>query len=320
MKTVHETPRLLLAIFAPMLLAITAGCRSQPPSPQTSSPANPAPVPSAQPSEPGQQHLNPDVEKQRNEEKQQAQSTLDSDAVAAINDTHQAIEDISSGDKQKALDAIENATGKLNILLARNPSTALVPVDVEVAVIDTAPLDGKDVKRLIDGAEAAITLHDLPTARVLLYDLMSELRVRTFNLPLASYPDALREAARLLDAGKNSDASDTLQTALNTLVAVDRVTPIPLILARAAVDAAQQERQSNKSGAQILLEAASNELRRCQELGYIASDAPEYKELNQEISDLRKQLNGSGDTNSLFSRLKSDIEGLLKKLSQKAHR
>jgi hypothetical protein len=320
MKAVHKRPRLLLAIFVPMLLGVAAGCHSQHPTPQTSSPANPAPAASPQRSEPGQQHLNPDVEKQRNEEKQQAQSTLDPEAVAAIHDTHKAIEDISSGDKQKALDAIEDATGKLNILLARNPSTALVPVDVEVAVIDTAPRDDKIVKRLVDGAEAAIALHDLPTARVLLYDLMSELRVRTFNLPLASYPDALKEAARLLDAGKNSDASDTLQTALNTLVVVDHVTPVPLILARAAVLAAQQERQSNKSGAQTLLETASNELRRCQELGYLASDAPEYKELNQEISNLRKQLNGSGDTNSLFSRLKSDIEGLLKKQSQKEHR
>lgn len=320
MNAIHKTSRLLFAIFVATLLGITAGCHSQPPTPQTSPAANPTPAPSPQTNQPSQQHLNPDVEKQRDEEKQQAQSTVDPEALAAINDTHKAIDAISSGDKQKALDAIEDATGKLNILLARNPSTALLPVSVEVEVIDTAPEDSKDVKRLIDGAQAAIALHDLPTARVLLYSLMSELRVRTFNLPLATYPDALKEAARLLDAGKNADASNTLQTALHTLAIVDHVTPIPLILARAAVDAAQEERQSDKAGAQVLLKTASNELKRCEELGYISSDAPEYKALDKEISDLQKQLKGSGDTTSLFARLKSDIEGFLKKQSQKEHR
>ena len=73
-----------------------------------------------------------------------------------------------------------------------------------------------------------MTMHDFPAGRILLYHLTSELRVRTFNLPLATYPDALKQAARLLDEGKNSDASGTLQTALNTLVVIDHVTAIPL--------------------------------------------------------------------------------------------
>jgi len=40
----------------------------------------------------------------------------------------------------------------------------------------------------------------------LLYSLESEIRARTYNLPLATYPLALQEAARLLDQGKNDDA------------------------------------------------------------------------------------------------------------------
>jgi YfdX protein len=321
MRMIPAKPRILLPILLVISASITTGCKSHPPATQSPS-SNPTPSQPAQATPPGQQqqHLNPDVEKQRDEQKQQARDTLNPDAMAAIDDTRKAIDAIASGNKDKAMSAIEDATGKINILLARNPATALLPVDVTVEVIDVAPLDDKDVKRLIAGAEAAVTLHDFPAARLLLYNLTSELRVRTFNLPLASYPDALKQAARLLDEGKNSDASGILQTALNTLVVVDHVTPVPLILAQAAVESAQKIRQSDKATAQVLLTTASNQLKRCEELGYISSDSPDYKSLNNEISDLQKQLKGTANTTALFDRLKADIDGLLKKLSGKEHR
>lgn len=322
MRAIPPIPRILLLILLVISAGITTtGCKSHPPATQNPSPSNPTPSQAASATPPGQQqHLNPEVEKQRDEQNQQAQGTLNPDAMAAIADTRKAIDAIASGDKDRAMSAIEDATGKINILLARNPATALLPVDVTVEVIDVAPLDDKDVKRLIAAAEAAVALHDFPAGRLVLYNLTSELRVRTFNLPLASYPDALKQAARLLDEGKNSDASTILQTALNTLVVVDHVTPIPLILAQAAVGSAQNIRQSDKATAQALLTVASNQLKRCEELGYISSDSPDYKSLNHEISDLQKQLKGTANTTALFERLKADIAGLLKKLSGKEHR
>jgi hypothetical protein len=321
MRVIPAIPRILLLITLLISAGIAAGCNSHPAATQNPRPSNPTPAqpaPAASPSQ--QQHLNPDVEKQRDEQKQQAQGTLNPGAMTAIDDTRKAIDAIASGDKDKAMSAIEDATGKINILLARNPTTALLPVDVTVEVIDVAPLDDKDVKRLIAAAEAAVALHDFPAARLMLYNLTSELRVRTFNLPLASYPDALKQAARLLDEGKNSDASGILQTALNTLAVVDHVTPVPLILAQAAVGTAQKIRQSDKATAQALLTAASNQLKRCEELGYISGDSRDYKSLNKEISDLQKQLKGTANTTALFEHLKADIAGLLEKLSGKEHR
>lgn len=321
MRVIPAVPRILFPILLAIFGGVVAGCNSHPSATQNP-PSNPAPsqpAPSTPP--PGQQqHLNPDVEKQRDEQKQQAQGNLNLDAVAAIDETQKAIDAIASGNKDKAMSAIEDATGKINILLARNPSTALLPVDVTVDVTDVAPLDDTDVKRLVAAAEAAVALHDFPAGRILLYHLTSELRVRTFNLPLATYPDALKQAARLLDEGKNSDASGTLQTALNTLVVIDHVTAIPLILAQAAVASAQDVQQSDRATAQVLLTTASNQLKRCEELGYISSDSPDYKSLNKEISDLQKQLKGTADTASLFERLKADIADILKKLSGKEHR
>jgi hypothetical protein len=127
-----------------------------------------------------EQQARPDLDKWRNEAEQQALKTLDKDAIAAIEQTVQAIDSI-------------------NIVLAPNPELALIPVSVEALIIDTAPRDIHDIEKLADAADKAILVDDFPTTRALIGALRSEVRVRTYNLPLGIYPTALQEAARLLD-------------------------------------------------------------------------------------------------------------------------
>ena len=258
----------------------------------------------------------PAVEEQRKQAQQEAQKSLDQDAVAAVEETQKAIDAIGANKTDEALAAIERATGKLNILLARNPSTALLPVDFQVSVIDTAPHDHEAILDLAKDASRAVDDRDFPAARVVLHNLMSEIRVRTFTLPLATYPAALQQAARLLDQKKNQEARDVLLTALNTLVAVDRVTPIPILVAREAVSQAQSEGQKDKAHAQRLLEVARNELLRSRELGYAGRD-PEYAALNDQISNLEKQLKGNGgDLSAVYARLKDRLSAFLKRQSE----
>jgi hypothetical protein len=218
-----------------------------------------------------------------------------------------------------AMQAIEQATGKINVLLARDPATGLIPVSVRVEVIDTAPNDTKTIKDLARQVSAAIAAKDYPAARVVLYALASEIRVRTYNLPLGTYPDALKEAARLLDQKKNDDASNVLLTALNTLLAVDRVTPLPLVFAREALDAAKGQSQSDKAAAQTLVQAAKNEIERAKELGY-AAQAPEYVDLDADVSTLERQLKGSSDAGSVFAKLEDKLSAFLKRQSQQERR
>ena len=266
-----------------------------------------------------EEQTRPEVEKERQSAQEQANQALDQDAIAAINQTQYAIKAISQNKKNDALAAIEAATGKINILLARNAKAALIPVASEVEVIDAAPLDEKAVQALDDAVSEAVKNKNYPTARLLLYSLESEIRTRTYNLPLASYPLALQEAARLLDQGKNDDASKVLGTALNTLVAVDKVTPIPLVLARAAIAVAEEERQKDKNAAQKLLATAKDQLHRCQELGY-AANASEYSMLNTSIAQLDKELKGNGDTTSLFAKLKDELSPLFNRQSTQERR
>src|SRR5438309_4115326 len=125
-----------------------------------------------------EQQARPEVEQQRNETEQNAKSSLDKDAVAAVEQTQKAVDAISAGKTDEALAAIEQATGKINVLLARNPANGLVPLDSEVDVIDTAPQDTHAILEIAQDASVALDAKNYPTARALLYGLMSEIRVR----------------------------------------------------------------------------------------------------------------------------------------------
>jgi hypothetical protein len=261
----------------------------------------------------------PDVEKRRLEAETEAKRTLDQDAIAAVDETEKAIAAIASGNTDEALTAIERATGKINVLTARDPATALLPVRLDVEAIDLAPVDPAEIKKLSDAAESAVGKGDFPQVRTILQHLISEIRVRTFNLPLASYPSALKEAARLLDQKRNDEAAAVLVTAVNTLVMIDHVTPLPVVFAEAAVIAAQGVSATDKDAAQKILPIAKQELDRAKLLGYAAND-PEYLALNNAISDLEKQLKGNSDTASAFTKLKDKISSFLHRQSDSEKR
>ena len=262
-----------------------------------------------------EQQARPELEQSRKEAEQQARKLLDKDAAGAIEQTVKAIDSIAKGDTADALRAIQEATGRIDILLARNPELALVPVEVESLIIDAAPRDLEKIKELADAADGAISLNDLPEARALLGTLRSELRVRTYHLPLGMYPAALKEAARLLDQNRES-AGKALLSAVNTLVTVDQVTPIPLLGAQEAIKQAQSRAQEDKNAAQEFLEIAQFELNRAKALGYAGLD-PEYTALKDDISNIKKQLKAKEDTASGFSRLKARLEAFLKLQSER---
>lgn len=113
-----------------------------------------------------QAQARPEIEQQRRQAEQQAQQSLDRDAAASLEETQRAIKAIADAKTDEALAAIERASGKINVLLGRSPSTALIPVEVEVVVIDAAPRDVKAIRDVAKAAERAIKDRDYPQARV----------------------------------------------------------------------------------------------------------------------------------------------------------
>jgi hypothetical protein len=252
----------------------------------------------------------PALEKERKQAEQEATKDLDSEASAAVDQTLEAVESLTHKEASRAVEAIERAIGKIDLVLARMPSDALIPVDVEVEIIDRAPQDADSILQI--SGEAFLAVDDMlfPTARRLLRALMSEIRIRTFNVPLATFPAALKNAARLLDQGKEQEAATLLMTALGTLVAIDSAVPIPLLIVRAAINEAQTKAEADKNGAHELLTIAKSQLERARLLRYAGRDLA-YTEMKEEIAKLQKQLKRGEEATSVFAKLKEKLSGLL---------
>lgn len=301
----------ILALAIAVGLAFTGAAYAQTPE-KAPSAASSQPAQNA-PASPGVRN----AEQQRQEAERSALGEINQDAAAVIRETRNALDAIAKNDKAGAIAALERATGKVNILLARNPATALVPESVEVVLQDTAPKDRTAITAETDAVLAAINRRDYGLARVLLDSLRSEIRVRTSNVPLATYPAALREAARLLETGKNEDAAETLRAALSTVVIVDRAIALPLIRAAQAIEAAQSLGARQKPEALRHLAAARAELEQAQALGYLEAD--KGAGLVSQIAALETQVQRNQNTSAAFAKLRTDL-GILSQEQSQAQR
>ena len=301
----------LLAIV--ILFFGVAGCGKNPQASSTPNASSPARAENDN-QNPSQEDVRPDIEQRRQQAQEEAQKTIDQEAAGAIEETKNVVKAIADNRIVDAFAGIERVNGTINVLLARYPAAAQIPVAAEVDVIDLAPTDRKSISNIVTAVNAAILEQDCPSARVLLHGLTSELRVRTYDMLLATYPNALRNAARLLDQHKTKEASDVLITALNTLTVVDRVDPLPLLIAQKEINKAESLGDKDKDAALNLLADSRMQLERARALGYAGKD-PEYDALNKSISDLQNQLKGNGSPLQAFTDLREKLSAFFKKQS-----
>jgi hypothetical protein len=235
------------------------------------------------------------------------------DAGAAIDETKKALQALDKKDTATALKALEAATGKLELILAREPDLALAPVAVDVMTYDLlASID--TVKAIIHDAEDYLEDGEVQKARPLLANLASEIVIETTSIPLATYPDAIKDITPLIDAGKIDEARAGLQAALNTLVVTDEVIPLPILRADRLLDSAEalaenEERtvEDNKTLVDQLT-AVRGQLKLAEALGYGTKEsfAPMYEQLVR-IED--KTAGGKGGK-GWFEKIKAQLSEL----------
>lgn len=223
-----------------------------------------------------------------------ADSTVVAEAFMAVAETQRALQALDRSDKEAAIAALERATGKLEILLARRPELGLVPLDARVSIVDLQS-DIETVERIIEEAEELMDDGKVQAARRLLRDLESELKVTTINLPLSTYPDAIKEAVRKLEEADTTAARRLLETALTTLVVEEESIPLPLINAEAMVEGAQQLVAENQLDMAIsMLADARYQLRLAEALGYGEHDE-EFEAIREDIRTIEKQIEDKED-------------------------
>ncbi len=204
---------------------------------------------------------------------EEKRKTLLGDATGAIQDTQAALKHLDESKPKEAMAALERATGKLDIILARDPKLELAPAAVGVVTYDVqGGLDA--VKKVRHQAEDFIADGRLQEARRLLKNLASETVISVTNIPLATYPDAIKSAVKLIDQNKKDEAKRVLQTALNTQVVTDTVIPLPVVKAQEALKSAESlaEKKNRTKDDNDRLKASMDQAREhlefAQALGY----------------------------------------------------
>ena len=140
-------------------------------------------------------------------------------------------------------------------------------------------------------------------------ELASEHVISVTNIPLATYPLALKQAAALIHAGRTGEAVATLETALGTLVIERTIIPLPLLRAEALLDEARplaekpQRSAAENDRLRRLLAAARRQIELARALGYATSKDTDA--LFDELTTIERRTEGQGSGAGLFDRIKA---------------
>lgn len=259
---------------------------------------------------------------QTQEQTEEKRKTLMADATAALAETQRALTLLDSGKKKEALAALERATGKLDIILARDPALTLAPAGVSVVTTDIQ--GGAEVaKQLRQEAQDLIGQGRIQEARHVLKNLASETVVTVANIPLATYPAAIKAAVRSIDANKIDDAKAILQTALNTQVLTETTIPLPVVFAGESLKTAEtlaekkDRTKDDNTRLKAALDRARGELEYAQALGYGAKK--DFDNMYQQLTEIEEKTADNKSGVGFFAKLKASIADFMKSSQPSKH-
>jgi len=248
----------------------------------------------------------------------QRRSEITEAALTVVAETQGLLQLIEAGKKDAAIDKGHMLIGKLEVLLAKDPSLSLIPVDVNFQK-DELITDIETVREIVKSAEEAMDEGYYQLAGSLLGDMRSEMIINSAYIPTATYPAAIKAAVALLEEDKTDDAKLVLQKVLGTIVVEETVLPLPVLKAeQMVIEAAAVDSVSHENADKVLnlLKNAEYQLLLAEEMGYGKKDA-EYKDLNNMIKDLEKSVNEKSDSKSAFDSLKVKINKFKERLFPK---
>lgn len=258
---------------------------------------------------------NPKVEQRKQDQTAEKRKRITTEAISALNETHNALKALDDGKSNDALAALERATGKLEIILAREPELALAPTGVGAVTYDVIA-DVDKVKEVRKEAENLLEDGQVQKARRMLEGLASETVISVTNLPLTTYPAAIKEAAKLIDDGKTEDAKRVLQTALNTLVVTDTIIPLPVVTAEELLKEAEtlaekaDRKEDDNKRLSTLLADARKELEFAQALGY--GSKQDFKNLYEQLDQIEDKTKGGKSGKGFFDKIKGFLKDTVK--------
>ncbi|WP_446011873.1 YfdX family protein [Candidatus Electrothrix sp.] len=233
------------------------------------------------------------------------------DAVDALNATWDALTALEKNKPDQAIEDLSNATGKLELVIVRSPDLALAPVDVDISIIDLTA-DPAVARQAVEEVEELIEDGKVQQARPLLAQLASEIQIHTTNIPLASYPAAIKAVIPLIEAGKTEQARTDLLFAFDTLVVTTEIFPLPQLRAELLLDKAEklaEQKDRSKAEEKQLkenLDAAEEYIQLAQILGYGKEEM--YDPMYKSLEKIREKVDGQQAGTGWFDEIKQQFK------------
>ncbi|NDU91304.1 MAG: YfdX family protein [Ferrovum sp.] len=225
------------------------------------------------------------------------------EAVVANEEMLQAIASLEKGDKEAAYKLLADASGKLDVALARDPHLKQMPISVRVSTTDLASKPS-EIKHVLSQAKSQLSDGQVQAAKKLLRPLTSEIRVTTESLPMETYPGQIKLASKEIQEGKSSEAAQRLADTLGSIATEEKVIPLPPLKAEMDVEEAevliQQDKTKNRDQVLGLLNQAKQQLEVGKLLGY-----GNYKDIGNEMEAVKSKITGGSWDTKMFDRLKN---------------
>jgi len=235
------------------------------------------------------------------------------EATDAINAVVKVVELLDKENKEEVLKQIEQVLGKLEVLVAKDPTLQAVPVGVREEVVDF-PGSIDDVEAAKSEIVALIKKGEVALARDIMLNLASELDIYITALPIGTYPVVIKAIVPLVEEGKFKEAKALVVEALETLIIEKVVIPLPILRAEKTIIKASEmtkdDDKANKEELSDLLAYAKEQLKLAQALGYGKIET-DYKELFEEIENIENKLKGEEGTKGIFENLKTKLSSFM---------
>lgn len=257
--------------------------------------------------------VQPEVQKETDSQAADKRKQVLDEAVSALALTKSALAALDEKESARALATLAEVTGKLELIVAREPTLALAPVDVRTIVHDLFA-NTETVEAMTDEALDALKHGEVQRARRVLALLASEIVIAVTNIPLATYPAAVKSVVPLIDQGKIEEAKAALQLALGTLVETLSVIPLPILRAKLLVKRAEtltedgQRSEASGERLQDLLNEARQQLEMAELLGY--GKKKDFEPLYSELKKVKEKTAGGGSGKGWLDEIKARLSKL----------
>ena len=257
--------------------------------------------------------VQPEVQKETDSQAADKRKQVLDEAVSALALTKSALAALDGKDAARALATLAEVTGKLELIVAREPTLALAPVDVRTIVHDLFA-NTDTIEAMTDEALDALKHGEVQQARHVLALLASEIVIAVTNIPLASYPAAVKSVVPLIDQGKIEEAKAALQAALSTLVETRSVHPLPALRARLLLKRAEplvedgQRSEASNERLETLWNEARQQLEMAELLGY--GKRKDIESMYDELKKIKQKTGGGGGGKGWLDEVKAKLSRL----------